>query len=132
MKLLKLCALLLLIGCSQIGEAQAPGSGRSEEGLVYYFGFDIERITGIPESQIEDYGCLFKITQNNFQESLSAAEGGATKYNKLDVRAKAVFGNKQYFLDRSGIVRTGDRYFSLNKKSFVSHLLPVRKCSPAT
>ena len=134
MKYISLCFSLFLIACAQAGggtEMKQPMPLQDDQGLVYYFGFEIERITGIPEHQMEEYGCLYKISREDFEKSL-LADTEATKnlrYNKLDVRAKVVFAKKYYFVDRTGVVSTGTGYALLDKKNFTSHLTLIRKCS---
>lgn len=134
MKYICLCLSFFLIACAQARdgtEMKQPVPLQDDQGLVYYFGFKIERITGIPEHQIEEYGCLYKINREDFEKSL-LPDTEATKslrYNKLDVRAKVVFAKKHYFIDRAGVVSTGTGYGLLDKKKFVSHLTLIRKCS---
>ena len=133
MKFASLCLSLFLLACAQAGAG--PGIKQtiplqSDQGLVYYFGFEIQRITGIPEHQMEDHGCLYKISREDFEKSL-LTDTEATKnlqYEKLDVRAKVVFADKYYFISRAGVVNTGKGYVLLDKKKFVSHLVPIKKC----
>lgn len=133
MKYISLCFSLFLIACAHAGdgaEMKPPMPLQDNQGLVYYFGFEIERITGIPEHQMEEYGCLYKISREDFEKSL-LTDIGTTKnlqYNKLDVRAKVLFAKKHYFIDHSGVVSTGTGHVSLDKKKFVSHLTPIQKC----
>jgi hypothetical protein len=103
---------------------------RANEGLVYYFGFEIQRITGIPEHQMEEHGCLYKINRKDFEKSL-LTDKETTKnlhYEKLDVRAKIIFPDRYYFVSRAGVVNTGNGYVLLDKKSFVDHLVSLKKC----
>jgi hypothetical protein len=133
MKLVNLCFVILLIACSHASTevlAEQSMTKQSDQGLVYYFGFEVERITGIPENQIEQYGCKFSISRNDFEQSLLTAPDQVAniQYNKLDIRAKAIFLDKQYFIDRAGVVSDGQRYVLLNKVKFASHLKSVGKC----
>ena len=133
MKFISLCLSLLLIACAQAGdgtELKQDMPLQDNQGLVYYVGFDVELITGIPEHQIEEYGCLYKINREDFEKSL-LTDPETTKnlhYEKLDVRAKVVFTDKSYFISRAGVVNTGKGYVLLDKKKFVSHLVPIKKC----
>jgi len=124
--------LILLVACNQIEGSAHSGANMSNEndqGTVYYFDFEIERITGIPESQIEEYGSIFTINKNYFEKCLlfDIDTAKSTNYNKLDVRAKIVFSDRVYFVDHSGIVNTGNRYAMLNKKQFVRYLIKPLK-----
>ena len=88
MKYISLCLSLFLIACVQAGdgaEMKQPTPSQDDQGIVYYIGFEVELITGIPEHQIEEYGCLYKISREDFEKSL-LADAEATKnlrYNKL-------------------------------------------------
>jgi hypothetical protein len=103
---------------------------RANEGLVYYFGFEIERATGIPEHQMEDHGCLYKISREDFEKSLLTDKEAAKNlhYEKLDVRAKVIFPDRTYFISRAGVVNTGRNYVLLDKKKFVDRLVSLKKC----
>ena len=73
MKYINLCLSLFLIACAQAGDGTEMKQAmplQAGQGLVYYFGFEIERITGIPEHQMEDHGCLYKISREDFEKSL--------------------------------------------------------------
>jgi hypothetical protein len=96
-------------------------------GKVYFYGFDIQRITGLHENEIEKYGCLYELNKYEFI-SLLRAEPGA-KYQKLDIRAKAVFGNDIYFIDREGIVRNDINYYSIDRKKFKLLFSQIGRCS---
>ena len=83
-----------------------------------------------PEHQMEDHGCLYKISREDFKKSL-LTDPEATKnlqYEKLDVRAKVVFADKHYFISRAGVVNTGNGHVLLDKNKFVDHLLSLKKC----
>jgi len=133
MKYISLCLSLFLIACAQTGDGSEIKQViplQTDQGLVYYFEFEIERITGIPEHQMEDHGCLYKISREDFEKSL-LTDPETTKniqYEKLDVRAKVVFADKYYFISRAGVVNTGKDYVLLDKKMFVSHLVSLKKC----
>lgn len=133
MKLYSICLAILLIACtrSTTGEAaDQPLSKKTEQGLVYYYAFEIERITGLHESEIEQYGSRYCITRDDFKQSLLTAPERVKnlQYDKLDVRAKLVFSDKQYLIDRMGVVRGGQEYVLLDKEKFVSHLKSIGKC----
>jgi hypothetical protein len=133
MKYISLCFSLFLIACAQAGDGTETKQAvplQTGQGLVYYFGFEIERITGIPEHQMEDHGCLYKISREDFEKSL-LTDKESTKnphYEKLDVRAKIIFSDRHYFVSRAGVVNTGKGYVLLDKKKFVDHLVSLKKC----
>lgn len=100
---------------------------------VFYFSFDIDRLTGIPEHQIEEYGCLYniKITQQRF-ESMLAMPSCKFSYDERDVRAKVIFDDIQpYFINIDGVVRHGDNFFIIDKKEFENNLL-FKECKTIT
>lgn len=90
----------------------------SDRALVYYFGFEIQRIAGIPEQQIEEYGCRYVTSKSKFLKLLSISHSqNDLHYEKLDIRAKVIFlAGASYYIDRDGIVRSGDQYFVIDKK----------------
>ena len=96
-------------------------------GKAYVFGFNIERITGIPEIQMEEYGCLYDISRDSFISLLQVGRN-MQEYQDLNVRAKVIFNNDVYFIDRYGIVRNGVNYFSIDTKKFELLLTRKRKC----
>lgn len=110
---------LLMFTTLILGQTSQP----PKTGVVYYFGFDIERITGIPEHQIEQYGCRYTIQKGRFISLLKSAPKLKNKYDPRDIRARISFGKGvDYFVNREGIVRYRNKYFVLDKTEFV-HLL---------
>lgn len=137
MKIITLVGLLYLAACSQVNSASQSVQSQAEESsateaVVYYFGFDIQRITGIPEAQIEDYGCLFKISRLDFNSSLTARDikTGYPAYESSDVRAKVVFQDATYYIDYNGVAKWNATFFDVDKKKFASHLKPTAQCKP--
>ena len=133
MRCISLCFSLFLIACAYAGngtDMKQAAPLRANEGLVYYFGFEIQRITGIPEHQMEEHGCLYKINRKDFEKSLLTDKESIRNlhYEKLDVRAKIIFPDRYYFVSRAGVVNTGNGYVLLDKKSFVDHLVSLKKC----
>jgi hypothetical protein len=131
MKRLIVTYVLLLTSFSAAAtETKQAVSLQAGQGLVYYFGFEIERITGIPEHQMEGHGCLYKISQEDFEKSLLTDKEAAKNlhYEKLDVRAKVIFSDRTYFISRAGVVNTGKDYVLLDKKKFVDRLVSLEKC----
>ena len=128
-----LCLSLLFTACIHTGngtDMKETMLSQTDEGLVYYFGFEIERITGIPEHQMEDHGCLYKISREDFEKSLLTDKESIKNlhYEKLDIRAKIIFSDRHYFVSRAGVVNTGKGYVLLDKKKFVDHLVSLKKC----
>ena len=133
MKYINLCLSLFLIACAQAGDGTEMKQAmplQAGQGLVYYFGFEIQRITGIPEHQMEDHGCLYKISREDFEKSLLTDKESIKNlhYEKLDIRAKIIFSDRHYFVSRAGVVNTGKGYVLLDKKKFVDHLVSLKKC----
>ena len=92
-------------------------------GVVYWRGFDIESITGIPESQINNYGMKRCIGRNVFMGLLfHINDSYSREYDDRDVRGSITFNNDIYYVNRSGIVRYKNDFYRINKKSF-SHIM---------
>ncbi len=99
--------------------------GKNEDyiGVVYWRGFDIESITGIPESQINNYGMKRCIGRNVFMGLLfHINDSYSREYDDRDVRGSITFNNDIYYVNRSGIVRYNNDFYRINKKSF-SHIM---------
>ena len=99
--------------------------GKDEDyiGVVYWRGFDIESITGIPESQINNYGMKRSIGRNVFMGLLfHINDSYSREYDDRDVRGSITFNNDIYYVNRSGIVRYKNDFYRINKKSF-SHIM---------
>ncbi len=99
--------------------------GKDEDyiGVVYWRGFDIESITGIPESQINNYGMKRCIGRNVFLGLLFHINVSYSReYDDRDVRGSITFNNDIYYVTRSGIVRYKNDFYRINKKSF-SHIM---------
>lgn len=127
----RLTLLIGLLVLPAISVANGQAQFVVSRGMVYYFGFDIERITGIPEHQIDQYGCRYTIEKEKFISLLKNAPDTSSRYDRRDIRAHIVFSdNEQYFVNQEGIVRYGDRYFTLGKSDFIKLLSPLRagKC----
>jgi hypothetical protein len=45
------------------------------------------------------------------------------KYQNLNIRAKVIFSDDIYFIDKDGIIRNGFKYFSINTKKFMLSLM---------
>lgn len=118
MKVLFLVSLFCLVG------------GTQETSNVYYFDFAVDRVAGIPEHQIEEYGCLYSMNRHDFLESLNKPDNATEEYNPLNVRAKLKFGEEIYFVDYAGVVK--GRQQSVDKDAFRKALVVVGRCGPSS
>lgn len=96
--------------------------------VIYYYGFEIERITGIHEEEIEKLGCVYSAGSDSIESALTRADKGDARYDRRDVRAKIEMHGKSYFVDRDGVTRQGDQYFQLDKALFVEAIELVALC----
>ena len=96
--------------------------------VIYYYGFEIERFTGIHEEEIEELGCLYTASEDKIKQSLSLLDGDTAEYRSFDVRAQIQMDGMTYFVDRSGTVRQEDRFFVMDKAIFVDALELVKPC----
>jgi hypothetical protein len=97
-------------------------------GRVSYYGFDVQRITGLLEEEIDDYGCPFEISRSNFDRTIVPLSGNQT-YNSRDVRAKVVFGVDVFYIDRFGVGKASNgSAFAVDKTAFVSALVSAGSC----
>jgi hypothetical protein len=98
-------------------------------GRVRYYGFDVQRITGLLEEEMERYGCSFEITREAFNRAALSERSAAQPYNSKDVRAKIVFGSETVFIDRFGAARrVGGEEFSVDKELFAASLVAAGPC----
>jgi len=113
------CAILALTGCRANSD-----SGTSIRGTVYYFSFEVQRMVGIPEAQIEEYGCKYYIAKDQFHRALREMGFQNGGYEAGNVRAKILFeAEEPYFIDAQGFVRHGKEYGKADKKLFAASLL---------
>jgi hypothetical protein len=133
MRFSSVCCAMLLAACgspTSQTEATEPVPKQTEQGKVHYYDFSIERITGLHENEVEQYGSKYCINRLDFEQLLrmAAEQVASEQYNRLDVRAKIVFGNRTYFIDRTGAVRSGLGYAALDKKKFAAVLRSDGEC----
>jgi hypothetical protein len=128
---LAITMLLSLIVAACLADTDSLNNEDLDLGDVYYFGFEIERITGIPEEEIEDYGCKYKIRRVDF-ESLILDDLESAKvltYERRDVRAKVVFGDEVYYIDRSGVINLNSAGTKrIDRDAFSSKLVESGEC----
>lgn len=120
-------AAILLIA-SQWGLAEEDRAPIVDDAVVYFYGFRVERITGIHEGEIEKLGCLYSIRKRSFLKSvIPGAPSG--HYQPRDVRAKVIFGPHDiYFVDRFGNGRHGAEEFVVDRKMFAASLSQTKPC----
>ena len=116
--------ILLIISC-----VDADDNARVNSVRVYYYGFEIERITGIHEEEIQEIGCEYFANEESITDTISPLDVTDVRYDPLDVRARFEFREEIYFVDRDGIVRQGTHYFRLDKENFVRALTLTRDCT---
>lgn len=92
--------------------------------LVYYFDFKIERITGLHEGEMESY-TSYCLSKDDFNKIfiVKPNETDSMQYNKLNVRAKIIFKEEVYYIDRNGVVRGPNGYGKIDKKEFSKYLV---------
>ena len=93
---------------------------------VRYFGFEIQRIAGIPWNQIDDYGCLYEIEEQKFETMLQPDKAKA--FEKYDVRAKVVHSRGNYFIDYAGNVSGPSQTFARVDKAVFADALKFLSC----
>lgn len=125
MRNLSFVFMIIALAVISVPKSYASTENHSSDAMVYYYGFGIQRITGIHEDEIESLGCKYTISTQSFLSLLSSATTDRS-YNSLDVRAEVIFApSKIYFIDRFGMVRMNDQKFSISKQAFAKLLVPV-------
>lgn len=117
---------LLVFACVPADNASSQRA--QPVGTVRYYGFDIQRITGLLEREIDQYGCPFEIARSDFDRVILGRADQA--YNPNDVRAKVVFGTETIYIDRFGVARrVGGEDFSIDKAAFAKALTATGTCN---
>ena len=114
--------MCIFVACGGFADAD------NEAVTVSYYGFEIERITGIHEEEIEELGCTYSAEADTIDSALSEVDSSDVAYDRRDVRAKIQMHGKSYFVDRAGVVRQGDDYYRLDKARFIASLTLVGEC----
>lgn len=96
--------------------------------VIYYYGFEIERISGIHEEEIEELGCAYSADSGSIEGALTKLDSDNVAYDRRDVRAKITMRGESFFVDRDGIVRQGDNHFQLDKARFVASITLIGLC----
>lgn len=98
------------------------------EVVIYFYGFEIERITGIHEEEIEELGCVYSADSHSIESALTIVSSIDANYDRRDIRAKIEMHGESYFVDRAGIARQADDYFRLDKAQFIAAIAQVGSC----
>lgn len=122
MKSLCIVVLSMLLSCSSSADVDP------EKAIVYFYGFEIERITIIHEEEIEELGCLHTANSQDMERALVKVDANDVNYERRDIRAKIEMSGKSYFVDREGVTRQGDHYFQLDKARFLESIEPAGPC----
>jgi hypothetical protein len=108
-----------------IAEAAMGG----EEGVAYYFDFNVPRMVGIPESQMESYGCTYAVSKEDVERLIRTSPPSSSgAYESKDVRVKMEFKDGHtYYVDSSGVIRDGARYFSGDKEGIAKVIVSGKR-----
>jgi predicted nucleic-acid-binding protein len=127
-KILRIVALGWVTCLVHLHSLAMPEVRDEHVGRVFYFGFEIERITGIHEEQIVQEGCAYVIPERVFLRLLRPNGDVKNRYRKRDVRALVTLSDAtKYFVDHSGFVRSGANFYEIDKTSFGQSLSFVKK-----
>lgn len=128
-----------LLGCSEAPPsatdlpqraATSKRASPNQTGTVYFFGFDVPRVTGIPEHEMEKFGCKFKITEPDLIAAMASPQPPhVPDYNALDVRAKISFPKETYYIDHQGVLYKQGRPLLIDKAKFNDALMEPEPCS---
>lgn len=121
MRVMIMISYVVLVSCvfAQENKQLAP---KNNEVIVYYYGFKVDRITGLHESEIQKYGCLYFADRNIITSSLTISENAGEKYNRSNIRASMIIDDSIYYIDYNGIARKDDVFFVIDKDKFVQSL----------
>lgn len=120
MPTLMILLLVSMIGCKR---------GMSDEDAsVHYFGFEIDRITGIHEDEIVEVGCRYSVGTEHFRSLLTRSAAINMSYAPNNVRAVVIIGSDYYYIDIAGNTRFGDKFYTIDRKNFAESLVPHGEC----
>lgn len=108
-----------------------PGIASEPQAEGYVYSFGIDRISGLAEGDLGEYGCRAFISEKKFLDMLKGVQTVGQKYDSMDVRAKfSLDDGRVYFVDRQGFVREGKSYFSVDTKWLEQALsvIPSNSC----
>lgn len=125
LRMAQLCPWLIVLGIlkSMPAIADPPSDAHA-----YYFPFGAERFIGLHEDEMKIKGCKFTINADAFAHLLSHAAANHA-YIKFDIRAEVVLeSGEEFYVDSEGNVRSGDRFFTIDRKDFVKLLKSDGPC----
>jgi len=112
-----------------VGVVSATGHDHRDV-RVYFFGFDIQRITGIPEADIASSGCAYIADARRLTTLLALSPASSRAYESRDVRAKVIgLEGVDFYVDASGVAKVGARTVDIDKTAF-SQLLELDRSVP--
>ena len=91
---------------------------------VIYYSFDLQPIAGIPEKSLEEIGCKYTISSQDFEKSITDINefSKKIKYNEYDIRAKVIINDKKsIIIDQNGYIK-GNETKRIQKILFTSKL----------
>lgn len=111
-----------------LSAASCTGSAEASNLLVYNVGFDVDTITGYHESDFPRAGCKGFINDRTFN-SLMKRPSRRVSYDRNDVKAMIkARGGRVYFVDYSGVVRSGQNLYLIDKNRFERAIRYASKC----
>jgi hypothetical protein len=120
--------VVVCLGIASAAFAENAAHVASDKVQVSYFDFDIQRLTGIPESEMWDYGCHYLVDRQPVLDLLGhAVVASAEVYEAKDIRAEIhLQHNHAVFISRTGIARDGQKYLTIDKLAFAALLAPIK------
>lgn len=100
------------------------------DATVYYFDFAIHRMAGIPEKEMESYGCVYKGNFEVLNGLVETAPLSDEPYEPNDVRAKVIGAQgKAFFIDSHGISMRGSESVKIDRALFARKITRDTKFS---
>lgn len=123
--LLLIVVLSISPGCVKANEGPQSDSiaskSRSTQGtLICHVGFDTQFIAGMTEARIANpQWCEYEIDLDRFLGMLREVKE-PRPYRPNDVRAKVNALPNPYFVDSTGLVRSGGKFYEIDKNNFAN------------
>jgi hypothetical protein len=97
---------------------------------AFFYGFDVERITGIHETEIESYGCKYTVDDLLIKKSFSLiGVNEKSSYDHENVRAKVILDGEIYFIDKAGNARSSKDSYVVDKEIFIGLITLEKNCA---
>lgn len=106
------------LGEARASEAVAPAS-TVRDARIYYFGFEVQRMTGIPEGQMASVGCVYSADSTQLRQLLIASPPSWARYEPGNVRAKIEMPQEAWYIDANGIAKIGEKTVLVDRTAFV-------------